>query len=346
MKKILLAALVITVTVSCVRKDDVSPATNTPDVDVNRFITTEEFAIPIRENFVTVVKQNGEVIAEADTPMTILVPKQSQVRSSGLTCEYIPSEEYPNFIGNNSKLYQIICFEDSRSGDYDYNDLVIHVKYQRSGNIFGFGVQPIALGSAKPIKLGCVVYMGDTKIYEELITPNDADCRSQFFDGQEGYINTYGTTVNQTAKRNAYMRSAIRNWNTAKNGWHKTAPRVEWFIEVDGGTRLYALSTKYLSESFNKDALPYGIIITNTGTEYTDRNGTKCGYDWFNYPQENKHIKDVYPELWNWLTTNASYNFADIYDGRNIPAMAFPASDLGLFEVEDVNVCHPQYRVE
>lgn len=39
-------------------------------------------------------------------------------------------------------MFQVICFEDSYEGDYDYNDLVIHVLYQQKGNIFGFGVQP------------------------------------------------------------------------------------------------------------------------------------------------------------------------------------------------------------
>ena len=33
-----------------------------------------------------------------------------------------------------------------------------------------------------------------------------------------------------------------------------------------------------------------------------------------------------------------SYTFSDIYDSSNIPANAYPASDLGLYEVTDAEV--------
>lgn len=37
-------------------------------------------------------------------------------------------------------------------------------------------------------------------------------------------------------------------------------------------------------------------MITATGTEYVDENGGYlCGFDWFNYPRESVHIKEVYP---------------------------------------------------
>lgn len=145
----------------------------------------------------------------------------------------------------------------------------------------------------------------------------------------EGTLNTYDKA---NIKVGEYLGSTIRNWDVSKiegNG----PMRVEWYIEVDNGVELYALSTAYLNDSFDKDKLPYGLVITATGTEYVDENGGYlCGFDWFNYPRESVHIKEVYPELWNWLTTDSSYDFADIYDGRNVPANACPAADLGLFE--------------
>lgn len=123
--------------------------------------------------------------------------------------------------------------------------------------------------------------------------------------------------------------------------------RVEWYIEVDNGVELYALSTAYLNDSFDKDKLPYGLVITTTGTEYVDeKGGYLCGFDWFNYPRESVHIKEVYPEMWNWLTTDNSYNFADIYDGRNVPANACPAADLGLFEARTIDVTNRKYRAD
>ena len=252
--------------------------------------------------------------------------------------------KYPNFAGNKSQLFQVVCFEDSRRGDYDYNDLVIHVLYQtRQGTFFGFGVQPVALGSTKSIKLGCVVYKGGKRIFKGLITPRRCRLPVAVFQVDGG--NAQYLRQGQYQGR-GYLGSTIRNWDVSKiegNG----PMRVEWYIEVDNGVELYALSTAYLNDSFDKDKLPYGLVITTTGTEYVDeKGGYLCGFDWFNYPRESVHIKEVYPEMWNWLTTDNSYNFADIYDGRNVPANACPAADLGLFEARTIDVTNRKYRAD
>ncbi len=105
--------------------------------------------------------------------------------------------------------------------------------------------------------------------------------------------------------------------------------------------RLSIFSRASLSPGFSR------LAITATGTEYVDENGGYlCGVDWFNYPRESVHIKEVYPELWNWLTTDSSYDFADIYDGRNVPANACPAADLGLFEARTIDVTNRKYRAD
>ena len=326
---------------SCIEKSDVRPGSPV-DVDIDHYQTAGTYDVPVKEGCITVVKAYGVTLAEAESPMTIWVPRMTLTRSDeGLTTTFVPRDEYPNFAGNKSQLFQVVCFEDSRRGDYDYNDLVIHVLYQTRQNIFGFGVQPVALGSTKSIKLGCVVYKGGKRIFKGLITPEGADCRSQYFKSMEGTLNTYDKA---NIKVGEYLGSTIRNWDVSKiegNG----PMRVEWYIEVDNGVELYALSTAYLNDSFDKDKLPYGLVITTTGTEYVDeKGGYLCGFDWFNYPRESVHIKEVYPEMWNWLTTDSSYNFADIYDGRNVPANACPAADLGLFEARTIDVTNRKYR--
>lgn len=63
-----------------------------------------------------------------------------------------------------------------------------------------------------------------------------------------------------------------------------------------------ALSTAYLNQSFDKQGRPYGLVITQTGSSYTEDGKGVVGLDWFNYPCENTPISEVYPELWNWLT--------------------------------------------
>lgn len=345
MKKItiLFCLLLSLSTVSCVTYN--GPGNDGTPPDVAHFQTSEEFTIPVKTGYVTQVVMGGEIIAEAVSPMTILLPRKSPAgrAADGLELVYIPFSEYPNEVPENkSKLYQVICFEDSKAGDYDYNDLVIHVLYKQQGIRFGFGVQPVALGSTKPIKLGCAVYKGKTLLYKGLITPEGKNCRQQYFKDQEGFINTVGDTPNSEEYKKGYLGSTIRNWkidNIADNG----PMRVEWYIEVDNGVELFALSTNYINKSFDKKGLPYGLVITSTGNMY-EQNGELCGFDWFNYPKEGKSMEEVYPGLWNWMTTDASYNFfKDVYDGNYVPPTAFPASDLGLFVTVDADVCNSKY---
>ncbi|MBQ4278685.1 MAG: hypothetical protein IJC16_01850 [Rikenellaceae bacterium] len=346
--------MALALTASCVKEPAPRGEDTQPDAqaaaEVDRLTTTEAFDVPVRSGHITQVIAAGEVIAEAASPMTIQLPRGAAAArgEGGITCRFVPADEYPNVLTENrAKLYQVVCFEDSRSADYDYNDLVFHVKYQIRGNRFGFGIQPVALGSRKPIRLGCIVYKGDYEVFKGLLTPDGADCRTQYFRSQEGYVNTQGPEPNffprdpSLAGWREYLGSTIRCWDMSKYT-ASGAPRVEWYIVVDGGTELYALSTVYLDRSFDKEGLPYGLVITNTGQSYLDQDNNVCGFDWFNYPAENKHIRDVYPQLWQWLTTDVAYDFSDIYTAE-VPSGAFPAADLHLFEVADLDLCVDKY---
>ena len=147
---------------SCV-KNNISENKNSDNVSkeelVSRMQTSQEYSVPVKEGYITQVIYNGEVIATAVEKMTILLPITASITKTvdDLTLVYIPKAEYPNILENDASIFQVVCFEDSKEADYDYNDLVIHVYYRTKGDIFAFGVQPIALGSTKSIKLGCVV---------------------------------------------------------------------------------------------------------------------------------------------------------------------------------------------
>jgi len=194
-----------------------------------------------------------------------------------------------------------------------------------------------------------VVYKGSTRIFKGLLAPGNADARTQYFQSQAGFINTGADRqINQRIDGrvtgwNQYLGSTCRCWDLSKIA-DDGAVRVEWYIQVDGDVELYALSTAYLNQSFDKQGRPYGLVITQTGSSYTEDGKGVVGLDWFNYPCENTPISEVYPELWNWLTGSASYDFSEIYDRNAVPANAFPAADLGLFRTKsDVNVTDGKY---
>lgn len=162
MYRSILAVACAVLAVSCVKTRTETPGPGTDTPDVSHFQTAEQYTVPTKAGQITTVKMNGVTLAEASSPMKIWIPRYARTKAAAAPeVIYTPADEYPNgFAGNKAQLFQVVCFEDSRSGDYDYNDLVIHVKYQWNGTRFGFGVHPIALGSTKEVRLGAVVYKG------------------------------------------------------------------------------------------------------------------------------------------------------------------------------------------
>lgn len=353
MKNIYLIVLLLPfIAASCVKQPK-APDTN---VDINRFLTTKTLAVPVQEGFVTIVTGSyDDTIATIVSPTSIYVPKGEDIKFS---YHPIPSSDGNtkanenntiDFEKNNSLLFQVVCFEDSMLGDYDYNDFVFHVQYQRSSELFGFGIHPVALGSVNDMYLGCVVYEGDTPIFDDIITRDPqtnetTTVRQQLFEGQTGFLNTVGNVINQTTKGkpntcwHEYLGSTIRNFKISDPA---SPVRVEWYITSGraNSPKIFALSTKYITQSFDKTSLPYGLVISGTGYTYTDSHGNVCGKDWFNYPKETEHIKDVYPQIWDWMNSNNSYVFSDVYDPNpeTMPSNAFPAIILKIYEANSLS---------
>ena len=341
MKQFLFALLGICLVVSsCVKDKTVTPVYLNNEDMLKKTLSTTEYNVSTKAGYVTEVVLNGQVIATAVSPMTILLPRSySSTKSDDVIKEvYTPIDEYPNReVTNSSKLYQVICFEDSKSGDYDYNDLVIHVCYKIVGSKFGFGVQPIALGSTKEIKLGYELYKGNTLIKQSYLHGDSENCRGKYFQDTEGMLNTGYKDFYPDNKSvhgwHEYLGSTIKWWDISTIEI-PGAFRVEWFIMVADNLKFYALSVDHINQSFDKNGLPYGLVFTETGYTYHQEGKGEVGKDWFNYPMEQTHFKDVYPEIWNWLTTDTSYkDFSEIYSKEARPG-AYAASDKELYVVK------------
>lgn len=133
---------------------------------------------------------NGVKIAETDSPTEILIPKQTTANK--VPVDYVPRDQYPDYTVPKSQLYQTICFEDSKTPDYDYNDLVFpQVPDYRE--YFRIALQPIAMGSNKQkIRLGFRVYTGNTPLFGDFMHRED-NARVLYYGSLSGYINTVGT---------------------------------------------------------------------------------------------------------------------------------------------------------
>ena len=123
MYRSILAVACAVLAVSCVKNpgsETPDPGTDTPDV--SHFQTAEQYTVPTKAGQITTVKMNGVTLAEASSPMKIWIPRYARTKAAAAPeVIYTPADEYPNgFAGNKAQLFQVVCFEDSRSGDYDY----------------------------------------------------------------------------------------------------------------------------------------------------------------------------------------------------------------------------------
>lgn len=310
--------LVCLLTAACVKKN--TPGPDDESTRIENLLTTQEFAVKsIPEGMYAKVTNaaSGNTIAVLSAPATILLGK-----STTPSVSYVKTVDYnENVPIDATQLWQVIAFEDSRNGDYDYNDLVLHVKYQTrpaSGNYgenqgnraLAIGIQPIALGSLKKIGLGCDIYQGDRLIKDGIIITDD--CREKFFGGTAGMINTYSEVKSEFCQFDymPYYGSNLVYFNNADSD----PLYVNWFIEVDGGTRLYAVSSKRSNQMLDPKERPYGIVFSDTGYSYTQGN-EPVGKDWFNYPKESVSIDQVYPKFGAWLKGECSTeSFKEMYD--------------------------------
>ncbi len=298
MKKTLIILAAITLIASCTKISDPNEITVDP-ATTSRLTTVEKFQVPVKTGYTTIVKLGSDTLCSTTEATSIWVPKQYAATKAdeGVTVSYFEGTD-PN--AGSSQMWQTVGFEDSEMNDYDYNDIVIHVKYQLKDGNFGIGVHPIALGSTKQIGLGCKIFINDKLVKNEYICDN---CRKTLFDGQSGFINTQRSGANFHTN---FFKAAVF---IDKCGTTKLSDiSVVWYIVVDSGTIFYAVNNHY--GYLNKDNVPYGILITDTGKLYDDHFVEDCGYNWFCFPYENVSMFDTYnhtPSFEDWIKGNSDY---------------------------------------
>lgn|SRR5574344_809272 len=321
MKKLLLVSMAVIMAASCVKNPNIKP----DPIITSRLTTVEKFSVPIKEGYTSLVTIGSDTMCVSSSPTSIWIPKNADVtaKSEGNTVaiSYIKGIE-PN--EGTSQMWQSVGFEDSEVGDYDYNDIVIHAKYElsKSKKIFGIGIHPIALGSTKIIAIGCKIFVKEVLAYDQIVISN---AREELFDSQEGFINTKAIPNYHTN----YFKKIITI--DVEPSVHFTDIKVVWYIKVDNNRYYYAVNDHYGYLDGNKR--PYGIVITNTGrVYYQDKKNPEVGYNWFPYPYEGVNINDAYPTFDKWINGLTDYcDMSTSIDGKSIDPgdYMYNRSDLG-----------------
>lgn len=292
MKKIGLAFMLLIGLVSC-EKHPLYQQPDQSDPDVENMLAMDMMHIKVEENQVAVVRFYDDTLAIVTETADIMVPKTNVMTKSfedAITVTYL-DENANNNLGTKYQNFQVIAFEDSENGDYDYNDLIVHVKLIQDKTSTYLFVQPVALGSIKPIKFGVRIENQDFYIAD--------NCREELFAGKPGFINT---TVDGTGTTYKYEGNEVKVIKKAVPCTY--GKNINWFIEVDGGQRLYAVSKDF--PVLNGEKMAYGLVFSYITSGYKYK-GDNCGYDWFNYPLEKVHINKVYPAFDQYLKGNVSF---------------------------------------
>jgi hypothetical protein len=255
-KLFLLAAIAIGLSAlpSCVKQDEVTDVeTSLENLNVaSDMVTTTNYTVPVVEGYTTNVSYGGMVYAKTSSPITIKVPKEAlQSRSDGnLNITY--TQGVTAAADTYTNLWQTVLFEDSKKGDYDYNDIIIHVNYKTVGTKLTVDVQPIALGSTKDIRIGFII---NNNGVDHIVAEN---CREELFNGREGFINTV-----QYDRHYSLIKDKV-SVDLSEIG----SPTITWFIDVDKTsgtyTRLYA-ANQDRSKCIDDLGRPYGFALTDTG---------------------------------------------------------------------------------
>lgn len=239
---------------------------------------TTKTVIP-EKGMIAVVTYENDTLAVLNTYANIIVPKDlTDEEKLRISIDEKPLVECKTY----SQYWQAVAFEDTKVGDYDYNDLVIHVKnvcdrpwgkdYIKQSIV----IQPIALGGTVDITLGFIL----SDFTEHIISTN---VREDLFDSKEGFINTIGEPIRYKLDKDVLTNYKLDKSNT---------PWVAWFIEVDG-ERLYAISSEIptkIYDMLNSDGMPYGLVKYST----------------FAYPIEKTSVFTAYPDFKGWINGNKS----------------------------------------
>lgn len=282
MKKLLLLLAITSIATSCINEDFESLK-----LDLDNLSPYTEKITQIKEGQMTRIYADDKLICETSVPTSYYLPKGAIER-----IEYVPNKKDVTFSGWDT--YQFTAaFEDTRSGDNDYNDFVCFITRDKveigawpnwSAQITMY-IQPIAYGAGTVLQFGMTLPDGRDTIFTDNI-------QRDLFPGTVGYVNTTDVT-------NVYFTgdtNHIIKFTYTQPGRSSASYPFHPFIINQSGERLYvALNGKknvvrnYLSLA---GVAGYPLGIATSGA--------------FFYPLEKINISTCYSGFNNWVVGNSS----------------------------------------
>lgn len=298
MKKLCLftTAIAAVALCGCVNSNTDLSESNIAEVNsqIDKYLPNKVQSVAPQAGQVCVVRVGNDTLAVTDVASDVVVPKSLTPTIEYLNKSNMPTRAAENAgaLDNKEQLWNVIAFEDSKKGDYDYNDLIIHVKYILKNGTFSLFIQPVAYGASKTINLGCEIYYDGQEVQNYSWT----NVRSSLFkDSGKGFINTEKYDRHYSGYTD-FITFPCKDKKLAKFS-------VAWYIVVDGSTKIYAVNKEMAKtvDMFDANKYPYALVLSGTNSGHTQSgvSGT-VGGDWFRYPLERKSIFNCY-DIESWI---------------------------------------------
>ena len=334
-KHILFIAILFVITSSCV-KNNVDKKID--DIVINdNFKMTKDYVVPVKSGFVTIVKRGADTLCITDIPnQTIQIPKTDNGVVSATKADdenddveviFTPNYEIDNYRPNTLRCEQdyLLFFEETKEGDFDYNDLVIYVRLyhyydmNRASKETYLLLKPVAYGATKKIAFG-IEGENNSSL---LITDN---VQRDLFLNKDPFTNTKGSFVEviptdysssfygeETTLNNGKVNAVIHKNKAFNNGgWFEILISnygyqycvngyASFYILVDGN-KFYNASASSIPGSY-----PYGIAIPDGRYWLKETISVDKGYKMF-----NNWATNGYPA--SWYYKNEYLNKSNFYN--------------------------------
>lgn len=319
---------------SCTKNSDLyDPSTKEMQVNYEAVQPFETMTVSVPQGKIAyVISTAGDTIATTNVDgAQIEIPRLQKTlatsKSSRADNDYGFSIEYGINTGEtivyNNKNFCTVAFEDSKEGDYDYNDVVLHLVITKNGSNVNIYTQPIAMGGIKTLKFGLDLYCtkNGTTTNQSFTFTDDIRKDTKFFgskDTESSFVNTYSDSKKYYRYPLTYsdMSTTITNWLN-NNGFSASSDQLGfiWWIQDGTGTKYYSMPTSKINDSntvwTDSKGYPYGIVFSGlyNDTPYRNDKNDKCGFDWFIYPLESTPIQTTYPNFDGWLKGTATVDW-------------------------------------
>lgn len=269
--------------------DDIEYAPATEAEAPARFVPYDRIFVQVPDSMCCVVLSGNKKIAVCNKSGYVIVPKVKQTRAEANEYTIVKvAISNENNVASTNTLDMVVAFEDTKTGDHDYNDLIFQAKVDIVNKSDGTSEStveftPIAFGASKTISLGVILTDDENKVLlDKIIYTN---CRQELFNGDEGFINTSNT-------RKVYSPKTA----TLETDAHGTVVGISWYIVV-AGEKLFAANK--FQACLDADEKPQGLVLVDIQDDiYTfNDNGTdySCGHNFWKYPIESVDVSTVYP---------------------------------------------------